>query len=99
VVLVDPTPAAVRGHDLERADVVDGQAVLAAVERQTAAEQVADHPDRRRRAMHRGESVRDDGGDHVAPHRAGLHARHARLGLDLDFAVVEGELQQDGPLE
>lgn len=49
--------------------------------------------------MHDGQPVRGDGVDHIAPPSAGLDARNPSGGIDLDFAVVRGELEQQGAVQ
>jgi hypothetical protein len=61
--------ASIGSDDIEREYVVARQAVRATVERQAAAEQIADDAHRRRCAVHCREAVRSDRIDHVAPDR------------------------------
>jgi hypothetical protein len=87
VVAVDAAQDAVRGDELDGQHVVGGQAVAAGVERQAAAEQVADDTDVRRGAVHDGEAVLGRRDDDVLPLGAGADACAQRGGIDLHLAA------------
>jgi hypothetical protein len=92
--VVDPPARPVGGHYVERPDMIDGQAMGAAVERQAAAEEVPDDADRWRGAVHHGKPVRSDGLDDVAPARAGLDVRRPGDRVDPHVPVVQLEAEQ-----
>ena len=81
---------AVGGHELDRADAVGGEAVLAGEPREAAAEHVADDADVGARAGQRGEAELGGGLGDLGPQRAGLAAGDPRLGVDLDAAQLVG---------
>ncbi len=96
---IDASHDAVRRDDFERAHVVDGESVAAPVEREPAAEQVADHADAGARAVHRREAVPRDRVDDVAPARTRLDVGDALVRVDVDDSVVQVDLQQERVLE
>lgn len=79
--------------------MVHGEAVPAAVKRQAAAEEIADHADRRRGSVHDRESVRCHRLDDVAPAGAGPDPRDALHGIDFYRAPMQVETQQESVLE
>ena len=85
-VRVGPDQPAVGGDDLDRGDAVGGQAELAGVPADAAAERVADDADVGRGAVQGGEPVRRDGLDDVDPQRAGTDPGGARGRVDRHLA-------------
>ena len=75
---VDPPAYAVGRDEFDRDHGVGGDAVRAGEPADAAAERVADDADVVRRSGERGEAVRRDRGDDVAPEGAGLHAGDQR---------------------
>ena len=75
---------ALGGDELDRADVVGGEAVAAGEVPHPSSERVADDPDARGRAGQRCQSVRYGGVDHLAPAHAGLDPGDLRDRVDPD---------------
>ena len=82
VVRADPAQPAVGGDDLDGADVVGREAVLAAQRAHAAAEGVADDADVGRRAAQPGETELGGGLEDPDPLHAGLDAGDAALRVD-----------------
>ena len=93
VVGVDAAADAVGRDELDGEHRVGGEAVRAAEPADAAAEGVADHADVMRRSGERGEAVRRDRRDDVAPECAGLDAGDPQVGVDLHVAEL-GRAQQ-----
>jgi len=91
-------PAGAQVHtrlDLELAEQAGGQAVRPPVGRQAAGEQVANHPDRERGAVHRGQPIRRERVHDLAPAGPGLDPRGRRHRIHANLTVVQGQPQQD----
>ena len=93
-VRVDAARLAVGGHELDRAHAVAGQALASREPADAAAERVADDAGVGRGAVQRRKAVLAGRGHDVAPERARLGPRAARLGIDLDAGHAGGLEQQ-----
>ncbi len=91
---VDPAEHAVGGDEFDGDHGVGGQAVRAAEPAHATAEGVPEHADVGRRAGERGEALRRDRGDDVAPERSGLDACDQQVGVDVHGAQLRRAQQQ-----
>ena len=95
---IDAAQLAVGGDELDRRDAVRGEAVLAAVPAEAAAERVADDADVRGGAVQRGDAEVGRARHDLLPLGAGAHAGGEALGVELDALELVGP-QQDGVAE